>query len=374
MTQYESSARYEIELLTADGVRIEYLTDVGSFQYTKGVSSDGDFSITLGPLFDFSVIKRHQQVRFHRQPPGGVMAIDFVGIITGWDVSQNVGGYVRTINGPGLGWLMGGRVVAYYAGHSSASMSDQAGDMILEIVRDNLGADALTANGRTAAGNISSASISVIDTGGYGPSLEKGFSFNNVADTIREVQDAARTAGTPVYWDVSLSAGVALVTVRVGQPGNDLTSGARAVTFSPEFGNFEDGRYTYDARDEVNRAYVLGRGTGQDRNIQTSEDTERSNYSVWALREAALEDTQQSTSAALVDRADALVLAGRPLQSLTGNLRSTERTQYGRDWALGDKVNVVFDGAKYIAIVRAVTAKVSATGYEDIIGAFELTE
>lgn len=372
--QYNGAAEYEIELLTAAGTRIAYLTKVSQFGYTKGISSEGTFSITLNPDFDFRVVTRHQQIRIHRQPPGGVMALDFAGLITGWDVRHTDAGYVRTINGPGLGWLLSGRVAAYYAGHASADMSDQAGDMILEIVRDNLGADATTANGREASGVISSTLFSVQAAGSYGPAVEKKFSFNNVADVIKELMDAARQAGTSVYWNVGLAAGVVTVTVSTGQPGQDRTSGAQAVTFGPEFGNFANGKYAYDARDEINRAYALGQGDGSARNIESSEDTTRSGYSPWAIREAAVEDTQVTTTNGLVDKADAVVMAGRPRQTLTGELVSTPRTQYGRDWGLGDLVNVAFDGAQYSALVRVVSVAVPESGAEKITGAIEIVE
>lgn len=374
MTQYDYSPEYEIEWLTPEGTRIEYLTGAGGFNYTKGISSEGDFTITLDPAFYFPAVKRHQQIRIQRRPPGGIAALDFAGLITGWTINHTDAGYVRAINGPGLGWLLSGRVAAYYAGHSSARISDEAGDAILEIVRDNLGADATTANGRKISGVISSSLFAVQAVGGYGPSVQKQFSYNNTADVIRDLMDAARQAGTAVYWEVYLNAGVVSVRVNTGQPGMDRTSGARAVTFSPEFGNFENGSYEYSARDEINRAYALGRGDGAARNIQSSDDTARSGYSPWAIREAAVEDTNLTTDAALVDRADSLVTAGRPRQTLTGDLVSTERTQYGRDWQLGDLVNISFDGQQYTALIRAVNVSVDGNRRETVTGAFEIIE
>src|SRR3972149_4210095 len=144
-------AECQIEWLTAEGKRIDWLVGVGHFHYTKALNYEGDFSIALPPDFPFTILQKDQRIRFQRRPPGGVMATDFDGIIRDWDVKQIEGGYSVKLMGPGPGWLLSGRRVAYTAGHASAVMTDQADDMILEIVRDNLGADALVANGRRGA-------------------------------------------------------------------------------------------------------------------------------------------------------------------------------------------------------------------------------
>lgn len=368
------TTEFQIEWMTAEGKRISWLPDVGPFQYTKSINFEGDFSLTLPPHITLADVTKDQRIRIQRKPPGGVLATDFEGIIRDWDSQQISGGYRRSVMGPGPGWLLSGRVVAYYAGHSSAGMTDNADDMILELIRDNLGSDATTANSRKASGVISSSLISVPTGAGAGPSVSFKFSYNNLLDTVNKICEAARQDGTAVYWSAVPDGDGFTFIVNVGQLGQDRTSGQNALTFGPAFGNFTGGRLSFRSRDEVNRGYALGQGEGAGRNIQSADDTTRSGASAWAIREAAVEDTNLTSAAALVDRANSLIIAGRPYYAMSGELVSTDDTQYGRDWNLGDLVNVSYDGVQLTALIRAVTVGVDDNGKETVKAAFELIQ
>lgn len=368
------STEFQIEWLTPNNTRIAYLSDVGPFSYTKSLNADGDFSIALPPSIALRDIAKDQLIRISRRPPGGVMAVDFAGIIRDWSSAQTGAVYNRTIAGPGMGWVLSGRVVAYPAGHAQANQTDAADDLMRAVVRYNLGSSATTANGRAATASISSALFSVQADVGLGPSLSMGFSYSNVADVLRKISNAARTAGTPVYWELVPVGNAFEFRVNVGQLGQDLTSGQNALTFGPEFGNLRGGRLDFVSRDESNYAYALGQGQEDSRNVQVSEDTDRSDASPWSLREVADEDTRLSTDSALLDLADASVINGRPLWMLSGELVSTDDTQYQRDWKLGDLVNTTFDGMQFPALVRAVTVAVDGQGNETVTGAIEMIQ
>lgn len=369
-----NAAEFQIEWLTPNNTRIAYLSDVGPFSYTKALNADGDFSIALPPSVKLRDLAKDQLIRISRRPPGGVLALDFAGILRDWSSVQTESGYSRSVSGPGVGWVLSGRVVAYPAGHAQANQTDQADDLMRAIVRYNLGSSATTANGRKATASITSTLFGVQADVGLGPSLSMGFSYSNVADVLRKISDAARTAGTPVYWELVPAGSAFEFRVNVGQLGQNLTSGQNALTFGPELGNFRGGRLDFLSRDETNYSYALGQGEKDLRNVQVSEDTTRADASPWSLREAAFEDTRLDTAAALLDLADAQTMAGRPLWALGGELVSTRDTQYQRDWKLGDLVNVTFDGLQSQALVRAVTVAVDGSGRETVTGAIEMIQ
>ena len=62
-----NQAEFQIEWLTAEGQRIDWLTNVGPFEYTKALNFEGDFSITLPPNFPFSTIAKDQRIRIQRR-------------------------------------------------------------------------------------------------------------------------------------------------------------------------------------------------------------------------------------------------------------------------------------------------------------------
>ena len=79
-----------------------------------------------------------------------------------------------------------------------------------------------------------------------------------------------------------------------------------------------------------------------------------------------------TSAAALTDKADAAVLAGRPFYALQGVIVSTDETQYGRDWDLGDLVNISFHDVQLTALIRAVHVVMDENSNETVSGSLEL--
>lgn len=362
---YGEQPEYQIELQTPEGKRIDFLTRVGGFEYTKSLMGDGDFSIALNPQFDFGIIREDLRVVFSRRPAGGSLSIDFVGFVRDWDINQVQGGYAYKIMGPSAKWLLGGRVVAYPAGSAQAEMTDEADNILLEIIRDNMGADA------TAARAYNATYFTVQANASAGTPLAKGFSYQNVQDTIRAISEYTRQLTPAIYYDVVPNGDGFQVRIGVGQLGTDKSE---SVIFGPEYGNFQGGKLEYRSRDEVNFVYALGQGEGAARKVQTLEDTTRTGKSIWARRESAVEDTSATSNAALLSKAYQELIANRPHERVSGVIQSTSDTQYQRDWNMGDKVGLTFAGAQYVVLVPAVTVHMSGTGQETITSQIEIIE
>jgi hypothetical protein len=364
---YGEQVEYQIELQTPEGKRIDFLTRVGAFEYTKSLMGEGDFFIDLNPMFDFSVIREDLRVVFSRRPAGGSLSIDFVGLVRDWDIHQIQGGYSYRIMGPGIKWILGGRVVAAFAGSAQAEMTDSADDMMLEIIRDQMGTDA------SAARAYNSTYFSVQANASATSSVTKGFSYANVLDVLRDLSDYSRNDNLDlaIFYDVVPSGDGFQVRINFGQLATDKRE---SVIFGPEYGNLQDGRLEYRSRDEINYVYALGQGEGAARNIQVAEETSRTGKSIWARREAAVEDTSATSNTALLSKAELELIANRPIKRLSGKILSTAKTQYQRDWQMGDRVSVTYNGAQYDVIIPAVTVSVDATGKETISSQIEILE
>lgn len=340
-----------------------------SFEYTQVINNVGSFKLTLPGAFDRRVLRRDNRVLFWRRPVGGAQSIAFMGLIrlvrTRLD---RLGNTIYVVEGKSLEYLLTARVVAYYAGHARAEQTDQADDLMKAVVSQNLGSSATTGGGRKVNGALSSTYFSVQGDAAAGPSISKAFSYRNVLDVLRELADAARTAGTEVYFGmVPTSESTFEFRTKTGQWGQDRRSSqANGLTFGPDYGNMGQAELIEDATDEVNYAFGLGQGEGSAREIQTSTDTTRTGYSLWAVREGKVDARGEATAAAVLDAADAFLVKWRPYQLFTAELLSVPGYVYGKDWNFGDRVTIAFDGRQTDALIRAVTVSVDDQGFERV--------
>lgn len=359
----QNGTQYEIWLARDDGTRLAILDQTGGFSYTLVVNNVGYFTLTLPGTFDRTLLKKDRRVLFWRKPPGGALKLPFVGLIRRVRTSTDSRGLTtRRVSGYDLTGLLKRRVVAYAAGSASAAMTDQADDLLTELAKDNLGADA------TAARQLSSTYFSVAASPAAGPSITKAFAYRNVLDVMREVADASRQAGTYLFFGIVPTSESAFeFRTRTGEWGRDRTSDSgNGLVFGLEFGNLANPMLDEDATDEVNFAYGLGRGEEDDRNVQTSEDTTRSGASLFARSEAAANAVHETTDAGVTDVADARVQKGRPVTVFTADLLSVPGSEFGQDYDFGDRVTVTYDGLQFDALIRAATVTVDENGRETI--------
>lgn len=355
---------YEIWLSRDDGIRLKLLDNVVGFAYTQVVNNVGGFSLTLPGDFDHSLLVYDRRVSIWRKPPGGAMGLAFVGLIRRIRTRTDARGLTTyTVSGYDLNGLLRRRIVAYAAASDQASMTDQADDLITEIVKDNLGSDA-------SSRAISSTYFSVAASPGAGPSITKGFAYRNVLDVLRDVADAARQAGTFLFFGIKPVTETAFeFSTRTGEWGRDRTSDTgNGLVFGLARGNLANPVLDEDATEEVNVGYGLGRGEEAARNVQTSTDTARAGASVFARAEAATNAVLETTDAGVLDVADARVQKGRPRTIFTADLLSVPGSIYDKDWGHGDRVTIDYAERQFDCLVRAVTVNVDENGKETLAG------
>ena len=354
---------YENWLARDTGDRLQALDQCGPFSYTLALNNLGHFSLALPAGFPRDLLDYDRRVLFWRKPPGGQLRLDFVGLIR-LMTTDAPGGFIRrVVEGSDGNELLNRRIVAYAAASAQASKTAVAANFMDQIVRENGGKSSDTAASRLYGTSY----FSVEDNTGLGPSITKAYAYRNLLDVLRDLSDAARTAGTATYFGVvPVTESAFQFRTQVGQWGKDRTADSgNPLVFSIENENLANPLLIEDARDEVTIAYALGDGEESQRDVQTSEDTTRSGRSLFGRREAAINAVGNAT-AGVLDAADGRVNKGRPVTRFTANLLSVPGYTYGVDWDFGDLVTVSFDGRQFDALIRSVTVSVGADKRETI--------
>ena len=370
-------SEFEVWLTEDSGRRFQLLEGFISLSYTRVLNSIGRLTLVMPSDFDVSIAKIDRKIEVWRKPATGAQSLENAFFIRRPLTRTKVNGVTNfRLHAPDLTELLSRRIIAYTAGSSQAEKSGFADDMMKEIVEENLGASAIAARDLTDAGFTIAADVSL------GPSLEKSFSRRNVLDVINDLSDAAREAGTEVYFDVVQSSpaiGVDNATLEfrtyIDQRGQDrrVGVGGEPIQIGLEFGNLEFPDFEEDYSEEVNFVYAGGQGEGEDRVIQTASDDPRINISIWNRREIFRDARHQQNPASVLDTAESRLIQGRPKQRFSGELISIPGSEYGKDWGFGDRITVIYEGRQMEAMIRAVSVSLDQTGDESIRGLLEVT-
>jgi hypothetical protein len=363
---------HELYLSRPDGTRISLIDTAQRFDYTRALNDTGTFTLTLPGDFDDTFLQDGYRVEFWYKPEGGTIFLDFLGFIhkpnyiTDQEGRENI--IVTGIDPIGL---LKRHHVAYDSGTSQAKKSGAADDVMKEIVDENFSTSATDTDRR-----ISTEYLTVAGIFSLGPTVSKSFARRNVLTVLREIGADAFENGTPVYFDlVRISQNELQFQTFINQRGRDqrFASGSGLV-FSTERGNLRVPDYSLDFSDEVNAIYVGGQGQGTDRQVVQREDTTRTGRNIWARREKFIDQRNTNATASLNSEGDSALRAGIPRKRFSGELVSTDETQYGRDWNFGDRVSAEAYGQIFDGIIRAINVSRDGKGYVAITARLEVEE
>ena len=367
------SAEYSIWFLhPATGDLLALVEEFAELSYTKVVNAVGAFTLKMpaqtsapGVVFDPSLIHEDTRIAVWRKPAQGVRILDFVGFVRYFDRRTENDNLYYIMSGLDLNYLLDSRIVAYYAGSAQADKTDQADDMMKAIVRENLGS--------TATDMLSSTTrdLPQTDTGfsvqadaGLGNSVSKAFAYRNILLVLQEIADASHetSEAASVYFGiVPLSQGWECeFRTNIQQWGLDhrYPSGAQgAVIFSLEFGDITDVSRFTDWRNERTYVYAGGQGENVLRDIQVASDAARIGASPFNRREDFVDARNATTSAQVLDAANAGLRAGRPRNTFTARWVDATKV-YGRDFGHGDYITAVYLGETVDCRIDAVTITV----------------
>lgn len=262
--------------------------------------------------------------------------------------------------------LLRRRIVAYFAESAQAKQTNEADDMMRQIVIDNLLTDADYGGAETGR-DLTAAHLSVGGSVAAGPVLSKGFSWRNVLEVLQDIQATSKSQGNEVFFGMFHDGLKKFAfNTRTGQWGRDRTT-LNPIVFSLETGNLLNPVLTYDHTDEKSFIYGLGQGEASDRTIQEASDTDRINASLFGRNEAAAYANANSETAGVLAAARDELARRRPRTIFSGDIISTPGTPYGGDgWRLGDRVSVSYQGFQVDTVIRSVHVTVTPDGKETV--------
>ena len=367
-------SRYELWYATQNGVKLEMLDRVISFEYVIIDGDVGYISLMLPNDEERFYVQAVQDrnVQIFRAPVGGEMGLETVGFARKWSRSTSSDGLqTLTLGAPDVKDLTTRRIVGYQENATYGQFASQpADDIMYDIATTNLGGGGrnATETNRIAAKNLGG--FTLLPSQGDGPVISAKLAWKELRKALQDLQNMSKAAGTEVFWTIEpLGTDLFAFKVKTEQPGTNRTvgTGINPIIFSAEFGNLSDVTYSDDYSNEVNYAYAGGRNVGQSKLIGTAQDTVSQYKSKWNTREIYVNASGAQVSAELENIAKKVLSDMRPRRIFSGKIHSTPATPYGgKGWKFGDRVTVSDSGFQFDAIIRSVHVKVKEDGNEEI--------
>jgi hypothetical protein len=262
--------------------------------------------------------------------------------------------------------LLERRIIAYPAGSSYTSKTDEADDMIKAYASQNMGTGVVLADrdGGTTYGAQTdiSALVAVQANLGLAPSITDASTRRRLDRVIAELSQTAATQGTYLVAEIvpSGAQGRSLeLRTYVNQRGVDRRAGTpQALIFSEDRGNIENVTVRELHREEATVVIAGGQGEGAARAIEVAIDSARLSASPLNRRELFIEDTNVTSSAVLLAKAEAALRANAPTITIEGDVIPTPSATRGIHYDLGDLVTVEHRAGSFDVRLETLTVTV----------------
>lgn len=362
-------ADYEVRLFTPSGAFVRTLPFV-RLEYALVENDVGALTLALQPDTPLALFPRDAQIEIWRRVGGQAARIEGSasdGAL--WLVRKARYDYAGdteliTVTAYDAKVLLRQRFADGVAGSARASKSGALDNILRDIVRDALGANAGSATGR----NLSSIVTVEADTS-TAPTGDKAFAHRNILTVMQEVAAQSAQAGMYLSFDLAyagrLGSGVPALTFKVAARQRGADRGAASVgrlVFSRQFGTLSDVAMEYDWTDEVSAVRAGGAGEGAARLFASSEDPSRILQSSFGRSEDFVDQTGISTASVLQREANEALWNGRPRLRMSGTLLEAPFARYGVHFNHGDIITVQEGGATMSARLSAVRVTVDASG------------
>jgi hypothetical protein len=359
---------YQVVLKNQVGTQVALFDDFNSLTFGHKVNDAGYFSLQLDggddrwPLFALD-----GQVEIYRswKDWGLDWYLEFEGFCRTF-VRQTFENGVRIASVYGQGYLdlLRRRIIAWPSGTAGAGKSGPVETVIKDYVNQNAGPGATVAAGRLANGVT--AGLSIVPDAALGVAWEGSRAYTNLLATAQEIGDA-----TGHYFDViGIGAGLFEFRTYFGHRGQDRrvigisptglnADGNAPIIFALEYGNMQEAVYSINRKAEANALFLLGRGDGENRTIETMEDALAIAESPWNRCESGRNASLETTTAGMQARGDAYLDEAGAKHDFVFKPKQTVANLYGKDYTWGDLMTAVYE---------EVTAQVEFLGVDISVG------
>lgn len=261
--------------------------------------------------------------------------------------------------------LLSRRIVAYETDSSQATQWTCTDDMIKDIVRQNLGADA------TNSSRDLSAYLEVEADLSEGPVIYKTCAWENVLKTLQDIanasyQEALSSGEQYLFFDIEYTPGDEKefkFRTYINQIGIDRTSESnRPLTLQAPSANIPHARKIYAYSGEVNAVYALGQGYGDAIETTIATDTTRIAMSPFNRCEVSIKTQDTEDIEELQSEADDTLQRYRPKIYLEADLLDSREIVFGRDYNYGDRIMVDARGTIFEAHITSYQTKLDGGG------------
>lgn len=372
-------------ILTPDGNQLAKIEQAIRWQFVRTANDLGWFNLTLGKV-DPRLLSVDNLLEFYRTPLGSAPVLMGVGFLRSWVYGEDPTGSVSVeLNGPDQMDLLNRRIVAYVEETAMWDKGpDYADDLMKDVVSENMGPTSTDPwYNRGRAYPASHFSIAPKESLGRSDT-QMVIQFREVLAVLQDMADYSSWPssddafiGTPVWFDLDYI-GPAEFMFRTWVPirGIDRTLGTNVapLVFSRQAGNLSNPRLRFDYSDEVNIAYGLGPGTGDNRMVDPENDVPRERLSIWNLQEGVAPAQEEDTLIGVAVRAYHKMQEKRPHVIFEGELVDTPQTRFGVDWGYGDIVAVRFQGMEFDGRVDGYNYTMDEEGRESVTANVTITK
>ena len=349
---------YELWLDHWYGTRLAYLDSMLELEYTRVLHGVGVINLTMPSSFDIALLQHDYKIEVWRALPKVSKRLENVYLIRGWRQWTDSTGVNRlTIMGVDGNSILQRRIVWAQPGTAEAEKDDYAGNVVKELVTESMADIFYAPSNRDTLATY----VSVQGNNNDGASFKKDYAWLRLYDAVQSCIDtsASEERGNKVLWWYMVPLSGAKYEFRVKETlwGQDLTD---TVILSPGVGMSEV-EYLVDYSETFNVVVTTGGAWGglsfpDWLFVKRAYDKIGQMSTPFSYSEMVESIGESRDYAELQAEAESLVKAdeNRPQESLIFALEQIDALRYGRDWDLGDKVGVSYQGKQREAVIKSI--------------------